>query len=201
MADPHKGKFHGTENVETLSRISQDHQTATTERVLRLGLEAADSITDRTIPLFSRGYSPAFAGINTFLKAPYCEDAGEVGQYDAAFIGEPYDGGTTFRPGARWAPQAVRRISALYDSYNLDSAVDLQEELNICDMGDVHVIPSNIEKTFDQCTKAIEHIYTAGRLPGDLRGRSQPRFPQRPGHCAPHRRQRRYHSHRPPLRL
>ncbi len=165
MADPHKGKFHGTENLEALSRISQDYQTATTERVLRLGLEAADSIGDRTIPLFARGYSPAFAGINTFLKAPYCEDASAVGQYDAAFIGEPYDGGTTFRPGARWAPQAVRRISALYDSYNLDSAVDLQEELKICDMGDVHVIPSNIEKTFDQCTKAIEHIYTAGVFP------------------------------------
>lgn len=165
MADPHKGKFHGNEGIDQLGRVSRNHQKEATERALRLGLEAADSINDRSIPLFSRGYSPAFAGINTFMKAPYCEDVNEVGRYEAAFIGEPYDGGCTFRPGARWGPQAVRQISALYDSYSLDNGVDLQEELDLCDLGDIHVIPANIEKTFDQCTKAIEHIYTAGVFP------------------------------------
>jgi agmatinase len=44
-----------------------------------------------------------------------------------AIVGAPFDMDTTFRPGARWAPPAVRRISALYDGYNLDMAVDLFE--------------------------------------------------------------------------
>jgi arginase family enzyme len=52
-----------------------------------------------------------------------------------AIVGAPFDMGTTFRPGARWAPQAVRQISKLYDGYNLDMAVDLFEELDIVDSG------------------------------------------------------------------
>jgi agmatinase len=41
---------------------------------LEFGLEAAASIRDRSIPTFSRGELPHYAGINTFLKAPYLED-------------------------------------------------------------------------------------------------------------------------------
>jgi agmatinase len=40
-------------------------------RGLEMGLQGADSIVDRRIPTFSRGELPHFAGINTFLKAPY----------------------------------------------------------------------------------------------------------------------------------
>lgn len=40
---------------------------------LELGLQGADSIIERSIPTFSRGELPYFAGINTFLKAPYIE--------------------------------------------------------------------------------------------------------------------------------
>ena len=120
----------------------------------RPGLEAAPSVQDRTISTFSRGQQPAFAGINTFLKAPYCENIRDVSKYDVAIIGAPFDMGTTYRPGCRFGPQAVRRISALYDAYNADMGVDLVEELNICDAGDIFVIPSNIEKSFDQIDRA-----------------------------------------------
>ena len=40
---------------------------------LKMGLTGADSIEDKSIPTFSRGELPHFAGINTFLKAPYAE--------------------------------------------------------------------------------------------------------------------------------
>ena len=99
------------------------------------------------------------------MKSPYCEDVRQVGNYEAAFVGVPFDTGTTYRPGARFGPQAVRRISAVYDGYSVDGAVDLFEELDICDAGDVFVIPGNIEKTFDQVTMAISHIYTSGAFP------------------------------------
>jgi arginase family enzyme len=122
-------------------------------------------VQDRTISTFARGYQRAFAGIITFLKAPYLEDVKQVGGHDVAIVGAPFDMGTTFRPGARWAPQAVRRISALYDGYNLDMAVDLLEELDIVDVGDVFVIPSNIEKTFDQIDKAVHHLAVSGVFP------------------------------------
>ena len=165
MADPSKGKFRGNEAFENLSRVSRTAQEKEIERGLRLGLEAADSVEDRTIPLFSRGAMPPFAGIETFCGAPYCEDANEVGQYEAAFIGEPFDGGTVNRPGARFGPRAMRHCSGIYDGYSLDAGVDLQEMLDLCDLGDVYVMPANLEKSFDQCTKAIDHIVRAGVFP------------------------------------
>ena len=144
MPDPKSGEFRGTRNLGRLSRISQTKQEEEIRRGLELGLEAADSINDRTISLFSRGHLPAFAGINTFLKAPYCEDIRKVGEYEVAFVGIPFDTGTTYRPGTRFGPQGVRRISAVYDGYSVDGAVDIMEELDLCDAGDIFVIPASV---------------------------------------------------------
>lgn len=93
-------------------------------RGLEFGLEAAESIGDRSIPTFSRGELPHYAGINTFLKAPYVEDVRKVGEYDVAVVGVPHDSGTTYRPGTRFGPQGIRRISALYTPYSFELGVD-----------------------------------------------------------------------------
>ena len=185
MPEKKTGEFRGNRNLKRLSRISQTKQEEDIARGLELGLEAAPSIQDRTISLFSRGHQPAFAGINTFMKAPYCEDVREVGQYEAAFLGVPFDTGTTYRPGARFGPQAVRRISALYDGYSVDGAVDLYEELDFCDAGDVFVIPGNIEKTFDQVSMAVSHVYRSGAFPIIVGGDHSLGFPNVRG-VAPH---------------
>lgn len=76
---------------------------------LRMGLTGSDCLTDKSIPTFARGELPHYAGINTFLKAPYIEDVTKVGAYDAAVIGIPFDGGTTYRPGTRFGPQGFAR--------------------------------------------------------------------------------------------
>jgi agmatinase len=135
------------------------------ERSLDLGLSAAPSINDRNISLFSRGMDPMFAGINTFLKSPYVENIRDIGDYDIAVVGAPFDMGTTYRSGARFGPQAVRRISALYDQYSPDLGMDLLEEITIGDAGDIFVIPANIEKTFDQIDLGLSHILDAGAFP------------------------------------
>ena len=121
----------GMQALKRLADIKDRREREQLERGIDLGLEAAASVNDRTISTFSRGQQPAFAGINTFLKAPYCENIRDVGNYDVAILGAPFDMGTTYRAGCRFGPQAVRRISALYDSYNADMAVDLYEELNL----------------------------------------------------------------------
>jgi agmatinase len=139
-------------------------------RGLELGLPGADSIKDRRIPTFSRGELPHFAGINTFLKAPFVEDVRRCGEYDVAILGAPFDGGTTYRPGTRFGPQGIRRISALYGPYSFELGVDLRESMTICDLGDVFTIPANIEKTFDQITKAVGHVYSSGAFPVVLGG-------------------------------
>ena len=104
---------------------------------LRMGLTGSDCLEDKSIPTFARGELPHYAGINTFLKAPYIEDVTAVGAYDAAIMGIPFDGGTTYRPGTRFGPQALRKISALYTPYNYEMGVDLREQMTLCDVGDV----------------------------------------------------------------
>jgi len=139
-------------------------------RGLELGLPGADSINDKKIPTFSRGELPHFAGINTVLKAPYLEDVRQVGNYDVAILGAPFDGGTTYRPGTRFGPQGIRKISALYGPYSFELGVDLRESISMVDLGDIFTIPANIEKTFDQISKAVGHVYASGAFPVVLGG-------------------------------
>jgi agmatinase len=169
MADTTE-RFRGQRNIRRLTDISDRKQREEVERGLEHGLEAAPSVQDRAISTFARGHQPAFAGINTFLKAPYVEDVHQVGRHEVAVVGAPFDMGTTYRPGARFGPQAIRRISALYDSYSVDMAVDLQEELDLVDVGDVFVIPSNIEKSFDQIDRAVSFLAGEGVFPVVLGG-------------------------------
>lgn len=167
---PKDGRFQGMRNIRRLADITDRKQREAIERGLELGLEAAPSVQDRTISTFARGHQPAFAGINTFRKAPYLEDVHQVGKHEVAVLGAPFDMGTTYRAGCRFGPQAIRRISALYDSYSVDMAVDLEEELDLVDLGDVFVIPSNIEKSFDQIDRAVSWIVGEGVFPVVLGG-------------------------------
>ncbi len=139
-------------------------------RGLKLGLPGAASIVDRTIPTFSRGELPHFAGINTFLKTPYVEDVGRCGDYDVAVLGAPHDAGTTYRSGTRFGPQGLRRISALYGTYSFELGVDLRESVSIADLGDIFTIPGNIEKSFDQIANGVSHVFGSGAFPVVLGG-------------------------------
>ena len=150
---------------------------------LDYGLEAAESIRDRAISTFSRGELPHYAGINTFLKAPYLEDVKQVGNYDVAIVGVPHDSGTTYRPGTRFGPQGIRKISALYTPYNFELGVDLREQITLCDVGYIFTIPGNNEKSFDQISKGIAHIFKSGALPIILGGDHSIGFPTVRGVC------------------
>jgi agmatinase len=154
----------------TLSPVSVDTDPVAVKRALALGLEAAASITDRTISTFSRGERPHFAGLNTFLNAPYLEDAREVGQYDAAIIGVPQDSTITYQPGTRLGPQAIRRISALYPASADSPGIDWSEGIRLCDLGDIFTIPSNAQKSFDQISRGVAHVLASGALPVILGG-------------------------------
>ncbi|TVR71337.1 MAG: agmatinase [Sphaerobacteraceae bacterium] len=136
---------------------------------LEHGLESAASIRDRKIPLFNRS-GGGFSNSGQMLGVPYLEDMRELGGQDVAFIGVPLDTGTTYRSGTRFGPEAMRRISSLGSSYNPEIGVDLVETLNMVDVGDVSVIPANIEKSFDQIAKAIGYLSERSVFPVVLGG-------------------------------
>src|SRR6202521_5382498 len=172
-----KTQARGWKAASAEAKIGDRRGKEEVERNLKNGLAGADRITERSIPTFARGELPHFAGINTFLKAPYVENVREVGKYDAAIIGVPFDSGTTYRPGTRFGPQGIRRISALYTPYNYELGVDLREQMTLCDAGDVFTIPANLEKSFDQISRGVAHVFSSGALPIMLGGDHSIGFP------------------------
>ena len=51
---------------------------------------------------------PRFAGAASFARLPEID---RVPDYDVAILGVPFDNGTSYRPGARFGPMAVRQAS------------------------------------------------------------------------------------------
>ena len=174
---PDLSKLQGWKPMRAEADIPDGEWEKEKQWALRMGLTGADSIEDRSIPTFARGELPHYAGINTFLKAPYTEDVTEVGGYDATVLGAPFDGGTTYRPGTRFGPQGIRKISALYTPYNYEMGIDLREQMSLCDAGDIFTIPANIEKTFDQISRAVAHVFSSGSMPIILGGDHSIGFP------------------------
>ena len=173
----------GMDALEKESKLPLKGWETEVARAKEYGLEGAKSIVDRNISTFSRGELPHFAGINTFMKAPYVENVNEVGNYDVAIVGVPHDSGTTYRPGTRFGPQGIRKISALYTPYNYEMGVDLREQISICDVGDIFTIPANNEKSFDQISKGVAHIFASGAFPIILGGDHSIGFPTVRGVC------------------
>jgi agmatinase len=162
---PDTSAFEGMKAMKLESELPSTQWDAMVKRSKEVGLECADSIEDKSeISCFVRGELPHWSGINTFMATPYLEDVRNVGEYDVAFVGVPFDIGTTYRSGTRFGPEALRRISSLYTNYNYEMGVDLQESLKACDVGDIYC-PSNITKAHDQITKGIAHILSNGTMP------------------------------------
>ena len=55
--------------------------------------------------------------------------------------------------------------------------VDLREQMTLCDVGDVFTIPANLEKTFDQVTRAVSYVASSGALPMMIGGDHSLGFP------------------------
>ena len=59
---------------------------------------------------------------------------------EVAVFGAPLDSGATYRPGARFGPQGIRRSTNLFGTYCYELGVDLREQLNIVDIGDDWIV-------------------------------------------------------------
>jgi agmatinase len=106
--------------------------------------------------------SPRFAQPATFMRLPHVEDPRGL---DVAIVGVPYDGGTSYRPGARLGPREIRAQSSLIRSYSYFQKVAPFDLLNVADVGDVDPPPVSIEKAYEAIEMRIGAIADAGALP------------------------------------
>ena len=111
--------------------------------------------------------TPRFAEIKTFMRLPNVKTTEDI---DYAVIGVPFDTGTTYRPGARFGPAAIRDISSLIKPYNVPQRINVVDELSGVDYGDVSVIPGFIEDTYQQMVRGLMPIVKAGVIPICLGG-------------------------------
>jgi agmatinase len=106
--------------------------------------------------------SPRFGQIATFMLLPWAESAANL---DVALLGIPYDGGTSYRTGARFGPRAVREQSSLIRSWHPVLKVHPFERLRVADCGDVDVVPISIERTYEQVERRLDAVLAAGAIP------------------------------------
>ncbi len=106
--------------------------------------------------------SPRFGQPATFMLLPA---VGSPAGLDVALLGVPYDGGVSYRPGARFGPRAVREQSSLIRPWNPVLKVHPFERLRVADCGDVDVVPISIERTFEAVSRRIDEVLAAGARP------------------------------------
>ena len=110
---------------------------------------------------------PRYAGIRTFAR---CSHSRELDGVDAAVMGAPFDTGTSYRPGARFGPEAIRAGSTLLRPYHPALDVDVLGSQRVVDRGDLEVTPGNAERTIEQIAAGVAPLVSAGVTPLVLGG-------------------------------
>ena len=111
--------------------------------------------------------SPRFGQIATTMLLPA---AATPAGLDVAILGIPYDGGTSYRTGARFGPRAIREQSSLIRTWHPVLKVHPFERLRVADCGDVDVVPISIERTFEMITARIGEVLAVGATPLSMGG-------------------------------
>lgn len=92
---------------------------------------------------------PRYAGDTTFARLPRLSDVGDA---DTVIWGVPFDGGVSYRPGARFGPNHVRQSSRLLRPYNPAQDVEPFARARVADAGDLGANPFSI----DEAIAAVE---------------------------------------------
>jgi len=124
---------------------------------------------DKPVQPVSGTEMPRYAGPSTFARLPELRD---VPRCDVAILGVPFDAGTSYRPGARFGPLAIRQASRhlrtqFHPAYGTEPFVEQQ----VADAGDVACNPFNIEEAIGQietaATKLLGDVGTLVTMGGD----------------------------------
>lgn len=125
---------------------------------------------------FVTPYAPEF--VEPFgSRASFCgvpvQRVDETADGDVVVIGAPFDWGTSFRPGARFGPQAIRNADYLEADGarpHLAAGLDPLAEMNVVDAGDIPMVRGYIEQSLTNIEKYVYEIAKVGGIPIVLGG-------------------------------
>lgn len=110
---------------------------------------------------------PRFGGIATMMRLPYSESAEDL---DAAFVGVPFDIGTSNRSGARFGPRQIRTESVLLRPYNMATRAAPFDSLRVADVGDVATNPYSLSDSMTRIEAFYDRILSHRCRPISLGG-------------------------------
>lgn len=104
---------------------------------------------------------PRFAGSGSFARLPEID---RVSDYDVAILGVPFDVGTSYRPGARFGPMAVRQASRhLRPGHHVELGSTPFSRIQVADAGDVPVTPFSIDAAMGQISGHADELIRGDR--------------------------------------
>lgn len=123
----------------------------------------------------------SFTGPATFFKAPH-RPLSEAWDADIGFLGLPYDFAVGYRPGARFAPNALREASGRY-APGPEGYFDFEPETyrlagaRLADAGDVDPAQLEYAETFRRITEAAHELRGRVKLPVFIGGDHSVSYP------------------------
>ena len=120
-------------------------------------------------------YGPQFGPDITFLGIDRCtiDEPQTYEDADVVIVGAPFDGGTSWRAGARFGPQAIRMTD--YNPHDgsrpsLALRVDGLADMRVVDAGDVEMYSGDAARSCADLEVVIETIAQTGAIPLVLGG-------------------------------
>ena len=110
---------------------------------------------------------PQYLGPATFMKTRVLSEPQELDAIhpDVAILGAPWDDGTTYRPGARFGPRAVRVANYQPPSWHLDLEIAPFEVLQVVDYGDAVCYPGLTDQAHEGIRARVAEIATRRIVP------------------------------------
>jgi guanidinopropionase len=105
-------------------------------------------------PLSGRDF-PRFSAIKTFFRLP-AADLSEP--FDVALFGVPFDGGVSYRPGARFAPTLIREVSSLGRGFHMSRAMAVFDKIKAADVGDCPTVPIDLNQTYEKIEAFVDQV-------------------------------------------
>jgi agmatinase len=110
-----------------------------------------------------------------FYKPDMMDAFADYGSARYVIFGVPFDATSSFRPGSRWAPDAMRKASVNFETYNQYFDIDF-EDLLIHDIGNLEPY-SSVDETLDDLYHAVKPIAKDGKIPIMMGGEHSLTYP------------------------
>ena len=119
---------------------------------------------DRPAPIgpIDSSKTPRFAGFATFARLPRIDQLPVGEKADVAILGAPFDSGVSYRPGARFAPAAVREASRLLRPYHPGLDFSPFAAVQVADAGDIAINPYLLDEALEQIEAHSGELVAAG---------------------------------------